>query len=214
MSVVLASKGQLSESNSTQAQGGLAAVTDANAFDSPNLHLVDTLKSGAGLAHPEAARSIIFSGARLIEELNKYGVSFDRGENGTFELALEGGHSQSRVLHNKDATGKAITSVLAERIREKASASSETANSSLNGSAKGPNKSVKIFEDAYAVDLIVSDGRCLGAQIEVDGRVIEVIAPHTVLATGGIGQIYRRTVRTRRLPPEMVSPWPTEPERD
>lgn len=176
VSIVLASKGALSDSNSTYAQGGLAAVTDANAFDSPEAHLLDTLKSGAGLTDEAAARGIIFSGRRLIEELGSFGVIFDKKDN-VYQLALEGGHSQARVLHNKDATGRAITSALADRLKAIASNTNR----------------VTIFENAYAHELVVENGKCVGAQIELAGDGLLINAPHTVLATGGIGQLYKRT---------------------
>ena len=100
LSIVIAAKGALTDSNSALAQGGVAAVTEANSLDSSFTHLVDTLKSGAGLSDERVAHSIIFSGARLIEELHAQGVSFDQDQQGAYSLALEGGHSQARVVHN------------------------------------------------------------------------------------------------------------------
>ena len=175
--VVVATKGALLDSNSSMAQGGVAAVTDANAFDSPQTHLFDTLKSGAGLCNDRAAQSIIFGGKRLIDELRGLGVSFDSDALGKTELALEGGHSQARVLHNKDATGRAVTSALGETVRMLAAR----------------DKNFTVLEYAYAADLLVVDGVCTGARfIGARGEQC-VLAPHTVLATGGVGQIFERT---------------------
>jgi L-aspartate oxidase len=83
------------------------------------------------------------------------------------------------VLHNKDATGKAITTALADRIREIAA----------------QRHDVRIIEHAYAHELLLgSDNQsCLGAQLEVAGEMISILAPHTVLATGGVGQLFQRT---------------------
>ncbi len=177
ISIAIASKATLIDSNSTFAQGGVAAVTHADAFDSPDTHLNDTLKSGAGLTNKQAAEGIIFAGARLIEELAELGIVFDRRADGVYDLALEGGHSQRRVLHSKDETGRAITTVLADRIRALAKT----------------RKNIRIFENAYATDLITGDGRCFGARFDVAGDRCFIRALHTVLATGGVGQVYSRT---------------------
>jgi L-aspartate oxidase len=177
ISLVVASKGWLSDSNSTFAQGGLAAVTETNAFDSPETHLIDTIKSGAGAADISSVQGIVFGGKRLVTELADLGVSFDRKPEGGFELALEGGHSQARVLHNKDATGKAITTALAERLRELAAA----------------QDNIRIMENTYAIELLVENECCIGARLESGSNRLAIIAPHTVLATGGVGQIFQRT---------------------
>lgn len=90
--VVLACKGPLSESNSTYAQGGVAAVL-AGSIDNPQNHLSDTLVSGAGLCHEAASRVIIEDGHALIARLDALGVDFDRNEAGAWSAAREGGHS-------------------------------------------------------------------------------------------------------------------------
>jgi L-aspartate oxidase len=177
LSLVLVCKGALIDSNSSYAQGGIAAVTDANAFDSPDAHLIDTLKSGAGLSDERSASGIIFSGARLITELANYGVEFDRTVQGRLETALEGGHSQARVLHNKDATGRAVTTILSEKLREIALT----------------RKDLQLLEYTYVNDLLLSDGDCTGAKLIGFRGEQCVLAPYTVLATGGAGQIFSRT---------------------
>ncbi len=116
--LVLVSKSKLSDSNSSWAQGGVAAVTGANPFDSPEAHYIDTIKSGAGLTDPTAAREIVEGGGRLIKELASLGVNFDKTGAGKLDLALEGGHKQARVIHSKDTTGLSITSALCLKLRE------------------------------------------------------------------------------------------------
>jgi L-aspartate oxidase len=177
LSVVLACKGTLLDSNSSMAQGGVAAVTGANPFDSPETHLIDTIKAGAGLTDAEAARGIIFGGQRLIAELDRLGVTFDKNPNGGHDLALEGGHKQARVLHSKDTTGRSITEALCEKIRM----------------AAAENKHLTILENSYAVDLLTVDAVCAGAKFLCGASEIYVRAPHTVMATGGLGQVYERT---------------------
>src|SRR3990167_5804370 len=95
LKVVLVSKAGLLDSNSSWAQGGVAAVTGANPFDSPEIHLADTIKSGAGLTDVDAARGIVFAGQRLIDELDRLGVDFDKNPSGGRDLALEGGHKEA-----------------------------------------------------------------------------------------------------------------------
>jgi len=177
LKVTLVSKAALADSNSSWAQGGVAAYTGTNPFDSPELHLADTIKSGAGLTNIDAARGIIYGGERLIAELARLGVAFDTNGGGGYDLALEGGHKQARVVHSQDTTGRSITTALAEKIK----------------SAAQTNKNFLIMENTCATDLITSDGRCGGAKLLSDGAKIVVHAAHTVLATGGLGQIYSRT---------------------
>lgn len=200
--LVLVSKSKLSDSNSSWAQGGVAAVTGANPFDSPEAHYIDTIKSGAGLTDPNAAREIVEGGARLIKELADLGVNFDKTGAGKLDLALEGGHKQARVIHSKDTTGMSITSALCLKLRE-----------------AQKQRLITILEDTIAIDLLTSDvsstsgisstnslskasgisstnnieAVCLGAKPLDDNGTIYVNARRTVLATGGIGQVFART---------------------
>lgn len=173
LKVVIACKGQLIESNTAWAQGGLAAVLSNNVFDSPERHLDDTLKAGAGLVDSQTARDILQDGKLLIEQLNEFGVQFDITKDGGFDLAREGGHSQARVLHCKDATGKSIAEALAARVRE--------------------DKNISVVESIWAEELIVKNGKCLGAYFRKDGESSAILASYVILATGGLGQAFKRT---------------------
>jgi L-aspartate oxidase len=181
LKVVLVSKASLLDSNSSWAQGGVAAVTGANPFDSPEIHLADTIKSGAGLTDVDAARGIVFAGQRLIEELDRLGVDFDKNPEGGRDLALEGGHKEARVVHTKDTTGRSITHALGEKVLQAAAA----------------NENLVVLENTCAIDLVMVDGVCCGAQFIVSehglNSEILVRAAYTVLATGGVGQIFERT---------------------
>ncbi|HEY9786033.1 MAG TPA: L-aspartate oxidase [Candidatus Obscuribacterales bacterium] len=181
LSVVLATKAKLSDSNTRFAQGGMAAVTSANPFDSPEAHLQDTIRSGAGLVLEEAARTIISQGAELVEKLGEYGVRFDRTVTGDYALALEGGHKQKRVLHSKDTTGKTISEALVARVM-----------GAIDNEANG-DRLTCVLEKARALQLIVQDERVVGAVVEREGAPQIILAPHVVLATGGIGQLFQRT---------------------
>lgn len=181
LKVVLVSKAGLLDSNSSWAQGGVAAVTGANPFDSPEIHLADTIKSGAGLTDIDAARGIVFAGQRLIEELDRLGVDFDKNPQGGRDLALEGGHKEARVVHTKDTTGRSITQALGDKVLQ----------------AAAINENLVVLENTCAIDLVMVDGVCCGAQFIVSEQGLNseilVRSAYTVLATGGVGQIFERT---------------------
>lgn len=179
-SIVLACKGNLSQSNSTMAQGGVAAVVGQSCFDSCQAHLADTIAAGHGLTDHAVARSIIGEGASLVLYLAQLGVHFDLESPGNFALAREGGHSFARILHNKDATGQAITGALIEKI---------------HGLQKqNDSKKLLVLENAFARDFLIENDCCTGAVFSAEnGDRMTVLAPHAVLATGGAGQIFSRT---------------------
>lgn len=180
--VALFSKGSLEGGATDWAQGGIAAVLDE--ADSVESHISDTLDAGAGLCDPDAVRFIVENGAAAIHRLAELGVGFTRengadgANDGPYHLTREGGHSHRRVVHSADATGKAVESTLAARVRQR------------------PN--LTIFEDHTAVDLIReggADGRCVGfyALDQLEGRVIAIAAGAVVIATGGASKVYLYT---------------------
>jgi L-aspartate oxidase len=183
-SVVMACKSSLSESNTNYAQGGVAAALKLpNAGlndDSAARHLEDTIRSGAGLVCQDAAGAIINGGERLIAELLRFGVAFDRDKNGNLSLALEGGHRSPRVVHNHDTTGLSITSALIAALRNKIESTRD-------------NPHILVLENAYCLSLINYEQVCLGAYIETNGERLRILSQHTILATGGLGQVFSRT---------------------
>ena len=168
-------------SNSDLAQGGIAAVTAPN--DNFDLHIADTLRTGAGLSDPRVVKLVISEAPARIQELVAMGTRFSL-KNGSFDLGLEGGHSRRRVLHAADATGHEIERALLETCRA--------------------DRNITFFPFYSAVDLILR-GRparlrprknsCLGvyALEEATGLVHSFLAPATVLASGGAGKVYRYT---------------------
>ena len=172
-SVLIITKSELQESNTYYAQGGVAAALDP--ADDSEGHLRDTLIAGAGLCDEDAVRKLVTEGPARVRQLIEWGTPFDR-ENGNLSFTLEGGHSHHRIIHaDGDATGRAIEVSLIGKIRNH------------------PN--ISILENHYAVDLLHVNGECYGlvALDTATGKFLKIEAKATIIATGGIGQIYRET---------------------
>jgi L-aspartate oxidase len=166
-------KAELWRSATRWAQGGVAAVLGGDE-DSTDLHLADTLAAGAGLCDTDAVRVLVDEGPFRVHELIAMGAEFDRQPGGALELAREGGHSTARVVHaGGAATGAEVERALVDATRRTAAA---------------------VLEEWFAFDLLVEGGRCCGVRaLDADGLVVEVRARHTVLATGGAGQLFAVT---------------------
>ncbi|MGM0682362.1 MAG: L-aspartate oxidase, partial [Thermodesulfobacteriota bacterium] len=168
------------------AQGGIAAVLSKE--DSFELHIKDTMKSGAGLCKEEVVRMVVENGPDRIKELIELGVSFTRKDRPSHSLDLgrEGGHSLRRIAHAKDLTGKEIENSLLNKVSE--------------------NKNITVLENHLAVDLLIAsragilpqgstNDRCLGAFVldRRDNSISGYQARITVLCTGGAGKVYLYT---------------------
>lgn len=177
--IVIVTKGRLEDSNTKFAQGGIAIVMDEN--DSFEKHIEDTLVAGDGLCNPEIVRMVVNSAPECYENLSKRGVLFDKNQNGNIKLGLEGGHSKNRIVHHKDKTGQAIENTLINKLRLK------------------PN--IHVFEKHFALELISSTkfkNTCIGAHV-LNCRTntfFSIYSEITVLATGGIGQVYQHTTNS------------------
>lgn len=170
-SVLIVTKDDLRESATAYAQGGVAAVLGAD--DSPQAHRDDTLAAGQGLCDREAVETVVSEGPARVHELLEWGGDFDR-DGDALHLTREGGHSRRRVAHaHGDATGQEFVTTLVRAVR----AISE----------------VTLWEHAFVADLIIQDGRCVGAVILKDDSPVVIAAGVTILCTGGAGQIYRET---------------------
>ncbi|MBI1955103.1 MAG: L-aspartate oxidase [Acidobacteria bacterium] len=172
--VVLITKSTFQESNSFQAQGGIAAAISPE--DSPELHLEDTQRAGRDLCNRKAVEILTREAPQAIKDLEAWGVSFDRNEAGSLDLGQEGGHSRRRILHaGGSATGESLVRALSRRVLD--------------------SPRIRLFEHAAATELIAEEGRCLGAlayhRNERTSRIL--LAPATVLATGGAAALYQRT---------------------
>lgn len=169
--VLILTKADARESNTGYAQGGIAAAVGPD--DSPDLHARDTMAAGDGLCVPEAVNALVQDGPRYVRELLDWGA-FDRDEHGQPALGREAAHSVRRVLHARDATGRQIGRVLWERV------------------AAHPRITVR--SDAAALSLVMQDGVCAGARfLDRVGGIDDALAPRTLIATGGAGQVFRET---------------------
>ncbi|QIL68979.1 L-aspartate oxidase [Diaphorobacter sp. HDW4B] len=177
LQIDMLSKGRIDECASAWAQGGIAAVLDPQ--DSVDAHVNDTLIAGAGINKLLAVRQILSQAPAAIAWLIEQGVEFDRMEDGqTLHLTREGGHSHRRIAHVKDRTGLAVQQALLRACRARAN--------------------IRIHESHAAIDLphahASSANTCFGAWVrEPDGKVTPWLAGHTVLATGGLGQLFSRS---------------------
>src|SRR2546421_5830605 len=172
--VALFTKGQLGESNTRYAQGGLAVALGAD--DSPELHFQDTITAGAGLCDDEAVRMLVEQAPAAVQWLISIGVQFDRAQPGDEHatgdgllLGREAAHSRWRVLHaGGDATGAEIERALMMELRKR----------SL----------LDLYEETFVTSLLVKDEGCTGVSaVDRDGHSFTVRARATVLASGGAG---------------------------
>lgn len=177
--IVLSAQPLLRGSSSAWAQGGMAAaITQA---DAPQIHAADTVAAGAGLVDPARAELLTREGLAAVERLAAMGVPFDRDADGRLAPSLEAAHALPRVARVKgDQAGRAIM----ERVVATALAS--------------PN--VEVRQNARARALLKdAAGRVRGALVEQDGKLVEIVAPATILATGGLGGLYAVTTNPREL---------------
>lgn len=175
--ILLITKSNLSDSNSYYAQGGMVAVLKDNENDSVDSHIGDTLKAGAGLTEFDTIKFISENSDKVVRDLLKFGVEFDRDENGNFTLTKEAAHSVRRILHSGgDATGREMEIALCRAVQN--------------------NKNIQLYENTMAVELLVNNKHECGGLVVYhdDSNEYETIFCHTlVMATGGLGQIYKYT---------------------
>src|ERR1700755_650661 len=115
--VLVITKSRADETNTKYAQGGIAGVTDFE-HDSYDKHIQDTLIAGDGLCNPRTVEIVVTEGPERIKEIIRWGTRFDKDAEGDFKLGKEGGHSEFRILHHKDVTGKEMERALLDEISE------------------------------------------------------------------------------------------------
>jgi L-aspartate oxidase len=186
LNVVIVSKKNEWDSNTNYAQGGIASVLSSD--DSFEKHINDTLDAGAGLCVEEIVKLVISNGPEAIDKLIKWGVDFTKENDGKLSLVREGGHSNNRIAHANDMTGRAIELALLAEIHK--------------------SERIRIFSNHTAIDLITEyqlkktyqdELSCYGAYVLDNEKdtVFAINAAKTVICTGGIGQVYQHTTNPK-----------------
>jgi L-aspartate oxidase len=184
--VVIITKAASDETNTKYAQGGIAVVNDLE-NDSFEKHIEDTLVAGDGLCNPEVVEIVVKEGPARVQEIIDWGARFDKDSEGDYKLGREGGHSQFRILHHKDVTGKEMERALLDAVQS------------------APN--IRIINHCFVIDVITQhhlgylvtkstpDICCYGVYVlnTTNNNIEKILSRVTMLATGGNGQVYRTT---------------------
>lgn len=184
--VLILTKAHADETNTKYAQGGIAGVMDAE-NDSFEKHIEDTLIAGDGLCNENVVEIVVKEGVDRIGELIDWGAQFDKRKDGDYKLGKEGGHSEFRILHHKDVTGREMERALLDEINEHAN--------------------IRMIKHCFVVDIITQhhlgflvtkatpDIQCYGVYVlnRESNKIETILAKTTLLASGGNGQVYRTT---------------------
>ncbi|WP_374173496.1 L-aspartate oxidase [Flavobacterium tructae] len=178
LSIAIMTKDKVQSSNTQLAQGGIAVVTDY-LQDSFEEHIQDTIQAGGGLCDEEIVKMVVHQAPDRLEELISIGVTFDKNKSGIWDLGLEGGHSQHRILHHKDLSGAEIEKKLIDTIKQLSN--------------------ITLLEDHLVIDVNTKmkkgQTRCTGAFYcdKINNKVKYIGAKTIVLSTGGCGQVFKNT---------------------
>ena len=183
--VIVVTKGEMNECNTNYAQGGICCVTyEPDTFQK---HIDDTMVCGGGICDMQAVELVVTRAPQLMKDLVQWGTRFDKTREGRYELAREGGHSEYRILHHKDETGAEIERTLISQVKS--------------------HRNIEVLEYHFAIDLLTqhhlgqlvtrhTEGiECYGAYV-MDlkrGRIKTILSRVTVIATGGVGNVYNVT---------------------
>jgi L-aspartate oxidase len=180
--VIMITKKEVEESDSFLAQGGISALKNPEDFDS---YYEDTMKAGHYENDEGAVRKMILESPEIIQDLMDFGVRFDL-KDGEIEFTREGGHSTFRILHHDDMTGKEITSRLYEEVQKR--------------------DNVEIMTYCTMLDIIEQDGGCRGIVYkDAEGNIDVIEAADTVLATGGLGGLFKNSTNFRHLTADSLA---------
>jgi len=183
--VAIVTKSKLQDTNTSLAQGGIAAVIyEPDNFEK---HIQDTIIAGDKYSNKDVVRIVVEEAPACIKELIEWGAKFDKNKSGDYDLAREGGHSEKRILHHKDNTGQEIQRALIDKVKK--------------------SKNIHVFENHFAVDLLTqhhlgkeikrsnTNIKCFGAYVLnlKTNDVDTFLAKNTMIATGGSGNLYQTT---------------------
>jgi len=184
--ITIITKTSSDETNTKYAQGGIAGVMNLDR-DSFSKHIEDTLVAGDGLCNPAIVEIVVKEGVQRIDEIISWGARFDKDPAGDYKLGKEGGHSEFRILHHKDVTGREMERALLDRI--------------------ALCKNISLINHCFVLDLITQHHlgylvtkstphiECYGVYVQdlVTRKISKIVSKITLLATGGNGQVYRTT---------------------
>jgi L-aspartate oxidase len=168
--ILMITKDTIEKSDSYLAQGGISALLGPEDYKA---YFEDTMKAGRYENNPESVDEMIYSSGKIINKLMDYHVEFDKTADGRIDYTREGGHSTYRILHHKDVTGKEIVEKLIKMVQK--------------------HSNIQILENTTMIDLITSNNACCGIVANNEDGTKEYYSKSTVLATGGLGGIFKNT---------------------
>lgn len=176
LNILMITKDKMENSDSYLAQGGICTLKSADDFDA---FYQDTLKAGRNENNPESVKIMIQQSPQIMKDLMDYGVKFDRDSEGNLAYTREGAHSEFRILHHQDVTGKEITSKLIQQIKLR--------------------DNITVIEEATMLDIINENNKASGIIMENNHEVIQVNAKVVILATGGMGGLFKHSTNFRHI---------------
>ena len=176
LNVLMITKDKMENSYSYLAQGGICTLKSADDFDA---FYQDTLKAGRNENNPESVRIMIQQSPQIMKDLMDYGVKFDRDSEGNLAYTREGAHSEFRILHHQDVTGKEITSKLIRQVKLR--------------------NNITVIEDATMLDIISENNKVSGIIMENNSDIVQINAKVVILATGGIGGLFKHSTNFRHI---------------
>ena len=176
LNILMITKDKMENSDSYLAQGGICTLKSADDFDA---FYQDTLKAGRNENNPESVRIMIQQSPQIMKDLMDYGVKFDRDSEGNLAYTREGAHSEFRILHHQDVTGKEITSKLIRQVKLR-------------------NK-ITVIEEATMLDIISENNKVSGIIMENNSDIVQINAKVVILATGGIGGLFKHSTNFRHI---------------
>lgn len=181
LKIVMITKSNVEECNTYLAQGGISTARNEDDY---HTYIEDTLKAGTYKNNIEAVKVLVEESIENINKLVSLGVKFDMdGEN--FDYTREGAHRVNRIVHCSDKTGQKVFEVLLDNVKSK--------------------KNINIIENACLLDLITLDNNCCGGIVRIDNEIVQINSKITILASGGIGGLFKNSTNQRTLTGDGIS---------
>ena len=180
LEIIMVSKKSVNLCNSSLAQGGIAVARGKEDFQS---FIEDTLKAGKYENNIDSVKVLVEESMDNINKLMDLGANFEKDENGVL-FTKEGAHEINRIVYHKDITGKHVEDILLENVKRR--------------------KNIKIIEDCEMVDIYHRGNRCIGALFNKDGQDLSIYAKVVILATGGIGGLFKKSTNERIITGDSI----------